>query len=323
MKSKLFVILSVALTLVLGVFGFVQADFSTIQVTINSYEDRFPDIKESYLVWETHMGGDSEIFLYNIVSKEKVQITNNNYDDISPKTDGTYVVWQGFESGEWDIFLWDGNETHTISNRGAADLFPQIANGLVVWTSQPLGDDSLGRGEIILYDAGTQTSTELSEEVDAGNTLDDSAPRINNEEVMWVQTDNDGHYTTYLYPLPNGPCLQAPEDYIWKDSPQTDGSLMVSSPYDGHDKEIVLYNTGLGSHEQFTDNDISDTHPRISGNYVAWVGGEGKASEIYLASYEPGDTGTVFDTGTDVTTGDSNGDGGLCFVSTVANSLRW
>jgi hypothetical protein len=54
---------------------------------------------------------------------------------------------------------------------------------------------------------------------------------------------------------------------------------------DGHDREVYLYNRRLGSDEQVTSNAIEDTYPRISGNRITWMGGQGQASEIFLAVY--------------------------------------
>ncbi|MBW1858932.1 MAG: hypothetical protein JRI70_02380 [Deltaproteobacteria bacterium] len=340
MKSGSFILL-IVIAITLGFNGIPLAGSTITQVTNNSYEDSFPRIKGDYLVWQGYVDGDQEIFLYNIATGETTQITYNDYDDLSPQTDGSNIVWHGFKDGEWDIFLWDGSTVQTISDRSAEDVSPQIANGLIVWASAPFGGDSAGSGEIMFYDVGTKTHILLSGSVDPGNVLDDSAPRISAEEVMWTQTDNDENTTMYLYSLPSGPAFRAPESYIWKGSAQSDGNLMVSTPFDGNDKEIVVHDNTLRSRERITNNDLQDTFPSISGNYVAWVGGQLQAAEIYLAFYEPTDssagfgtgdsgntargfgTGDSGDTGTGFDTGDSGGDSGLCFVSTVASSLSW
>ncbi len=327
-------ILSLLLTVSIIVFGPVAgADTTISQVTSNSYKDSLPQIKGDYLVWQGYVGGHWEVFLYHIATEETTQITDNTYDDVSPQTDGNYIVWQGFKDGEWDIFLWDGTEIQAISDRSAEDLSPQIANGVIVWTSQPFGDDFVGHSEIILYDAGTQTSTVLSADVDQNNTLDDSAPKIDDEVVIWVQTDDQENTTLYMYDLSNGTITENP-DYVWRDSPQRDGNLRVLTRHDGHDREVFVYDTDSRRHHQITDNGLQDRYPSIGGNYVvsmgdegeasgtyvtisgnfiAWMGGQGEGSEIYLTFYQEEAAST------DTKSGGSSG----CFIDTVSNSARW
>ena len=321
-------ILSLLLTLSIILFGPVAwADTTISQVTNNPYEDSFPRIGGNYLVWQGYVGGDWEIFLYNIETGETSQITDNSYDDLSPRTDGNYIVWQGFNDGEWDIFLWDGIEIQAISDRSAEDASPQIANGLIVWTSEPFGDDFVGPEEVMLYDAVTQTLTVLSAEVDPGNTLDDSGPKINDEVVIWVQTDDQENMTLYMYDLGNVTITENPE-YVWRDSPQRDGNLSILTRHDGHDREILVYNSNSRTYHQITDNSLQDRYPSIGGNYVVstgdegeasgiyatitgnfivWMGGQGEGSEIYLTFYQEEAAGT-----------DTNSGGSGCFIDTAA-----
>ena len=280
MKAKWFILL-VIMTIVLGFSGSLLAGSVTTQVTNNSYEDSFPRIKDDYIVWQERNNGDWELFLYNIATGVTTQITDNDYDDLSPQTDGQYVVWQGFDGGEWDIFLWDGSEIKAISDRGAEDVSPQIANGLIVWTSEPFGEDFVGPSEVVLYDVETQTRTVLSADVDPGNTLDDSGARINDEVVIWVQTDDQDNTISYMYDLSNGSITENPE-YVWRDTPQRDGNLSVLTRHDGHDREIFVYSSSSRRYYQVTDNSLEDRYPSISGNRVAWMAG----GEIFFAEYE-------------------------------------
>lgn len=273
-------VVSLLLTISIMVVGPMALAGTTIsRITSNSYVDSLPRIKGNYLVWQGSVDGDLEIFVYNMGTGVTTQITNNDYDDMSARTDGTYVVWQGFDNGEWDIFVWDGTEIQAISDRGAEDVSPQIANGLVVWASEPFGDDFLSPEEVILYDAGTRTHTVLSAGVDPGNTLNDSAPTINDEAVIWVQSDAEDNTTLYMYDLSDGTTTEKPDDVFLKDSPQRDGSLSVLTRHDGHDRELFVYNSECGRYHRITDNDYQDTYPSISENHVAWM----SAGEIFLA----------------------------------------
>ena len=337
MKSKWIAVLAILLAAVSGFSGLAHAEqIAKKQVTENSYEDSSPQIKGNYLVWQGQVGGDWEIFLYNVATtgEDPVQVTDNDYGDILPQTDGNYVVWLGFSQPGSEIFLYDilSGETTQITNDSHVDSSPQIANGRVVWTSHQVGD-SVEPGEIILYDIVKEERTILSSYgwIDPGNNFDDSSPRINDDSVMWVQAANDTpNPTLYVYDL-NSPVVDdtnpapAGRGFVWEDSPQTDGNLTVYTRVVGDDREIFVRNTGLTgikTYEQITNNDLKDRYPRISGNRIAWVAGEGKMREIYLAFYgedtSTDDGGGGGDTDTSTGDGGGGGGGGLCFIATAA-----
>ncbi len=299
---KLILSLLVTVSIILfGSIGVAAINSTITQVTNDPYENSLPQIKGDYLVWQAYVDGDQEIFLYNIATGVTTQITDNAYADVSVQTDDDYIVWQGFNDGEWDIFLWDGSDIKTISNRGAEDLSPQIADGFIVWTSEPFGDDFVGPEEIILYDVGSETYTTLSEFVDSGNNFDDSAPKINDEVVIWVQTDDQDNTTLYMYDLGDGTITENP-DYVWRDSPQRDGDLTVLTRHDGDDREIFLYDSDSREYHQITDNDLADRYPSISGNHIAWMAD----GEIYLAAFRfPAGEGTEIIDDTYINPGDN------------------
>ena len=265
--------------IVLGSVALAQT--TVTQVTTNAYEDTLPQIRGDSLVWQGYVGGNWEIFACNTRTGVTTQITQNDYDDLAPQTNGAVVVWQGFANDEWDIFLWDGLQTRMISEASAEDVSPQIVNGFVVWTTEPMVVDSQGPGEIVLYDISTETRTILSSNVDPGNALDDSAPRINDEVVIWIQNDGEDNTTLYLYDLSAGTTTANP-DYLWIDRSQKDGDFGVLSKHDGNDMELFLKSSQSGKLDQITSNSIQERYPTISGNRIAWMAG----GEIFLAEFK-------------------------------------
>ena len=284
MKRKLFISLIISFITVLAYNVQAQAETNIIQVTNNNYEDSFPCINDDYLVWQAYEDGDWEIKLYDIENEETLTITDNGYNDISPQTDGDYVVWFGSTNQGGEIFRYEigsANSTQQITSKTDTNVYspPKIADGLVVWTSHEV-TDSIEPGEIILYDIGAQAGQQLTD-----NDLDDVSPKINSETVTWVQIDEADNSVLFRYLLPDGPAEPAPADFIWEDSPQTDGDLTVSMRNDGSNWEIIVREDGEKGFDQITDNSMNDRYPRISGNNIAWMGGEGNASEIYVAQY--------------------------------------
>jgi len=280
MKRKLLISLIISFITVLGLSVSAQAGTTTTQITSNSNEDSMPQIKGNYLVWQAYVGGDWEIKLYDIKTKETLTVTDNDYNDISPRTDGEYVVWFGACNQGGEIFQYNiaTGETTKITNDSNVDSPPKIADGRVVWASHQV-TDSVEPGEIKIYDINTGQHDQLTH-----NQQDDSSPRINSESVIWIQTDGADNSVLFIHDISQGTTQETPGGFIWKDSPQTDGDLTVSMTNDG-DSEIIVRQDGQNGFEQITDNTINDRCPRISGNNIAWVSGEGKASEIYLATY--------------------------------------
>ncbi len=278
MKLRLLTSL-VVLTGILVFGGLLHADSTVMQVTNNSYDDSLPQIKGDYVVWQGKVNGDWEIFVCNIYTPEApIQITDNDYDDISAQTDGNYVVWLGYSRSGGEIFLYDIASANTtqITDDNDVDSPPQIADGRAVWASQEV-TDSVEPGEVMLYHIATQVTEQLT-----NDALDDSDPRINNETVLWIQTDEDDNSSLFIHEIATGITAEAPEGFVWEDSPQTDGDLTVLTRHDGNDREIFLRNSDSRRHHQITNNDLEDTYPSISGNHMAWMAG----GEIFLAEYK-------------------------------------
>lgn len=285
-------------------------------ITDNSYEDGYPQIKGDILVWQGYKNGNWEIFLFDISTEEIHGITANQYDDVSPQTDGNYLAWLGQDRPGGDVFLYEisTGKTSRITDSGSnINSPPRIADGRVVWVTQAV-TDSVEPGEIMLYDIATRTTTQLT-----FNSQDDSGPRINNEAMVWVRTELDGDMVLHIYDLATGNSMEAPEDYVWQEDPQSDGALTVSTRYDGIDREIVVYNHALKTYEQITDNVFEDTYPRISGGSIAWVGGAGTTSEIFLnADVNPISLASSGSSSGLSGTTNTGGGGGGCFIAAAA-----
>jgi len=285
MKKNLFISLIISFITILGLNVSARAETTIIQVTSNSCEDSMPRITGNYVVWQGYVNNNWEIFLYNIDTKATFRITNNSYNDVSPRTDGNYVVWLGASNEGSEIFLYDiakgGSPTHITIDTNV-DCPPRIADGRVVWASHQV-TNSVEPGQINLYDIATGHTLQLGD-----FAADDCSPRINSETVIWNRVDKNDNISLYTYDLAGGTARRAPRDFIWKESPQTDGKLTVSLIHDNNNSEIIIRDSDQEEFEQITHNSINDRHPGINGNYIIWMGGEGQASEIYLALYGTG-----------------------------------
>jgi len=276
-KAKILIIV-IVLGFILITTCAVHADATMTQITHNAYEDTFPHMKDHCLVWQGYVNGNCQIFYYDIAAKAgPTQMTSDSYDHLNPQTDGRYIVWWADNASGAEIWLHDTQTQQKIEISppdGRHHYLPVIANGRVAWMGFVPGDTIIR--DIFLFDvsSGLQQLT--------NDNLDHGAPRINDTEVMWVQADDQDHITVLVHDLATGDTFEAPEGYIWEDSPQRDGFLRGLTRYDGHDWEIVLWNKHLKGFEAITDNALDDGHPCISSGHVAWTAG----GEIFLAEYK-------------------------------------
>lgn len=327
LKSHLLVL--VFLTVVaMTTGGALAAEVWTTEKTTTVSHNSFPQLKGQYLVWQargrtagaTSGSGDWEIFLFSIDSQVMTQVTDDDYDDISPQTDGDYVVWQKHDKSLGNqIYLYEIDGGHPpggrmISYNDSLDHYaPEIAKGRIVWTAQLIAG-SFEPGQIMLCDARNLRGPELISDSD----WDCSSPRIDGDRVVWTQSDSNGAVELFMYDLTQKSGEPEPvlPSFAWQDSPQRDGKLTVLTAHDGTDREVFLYDTALKFYEQITDNDVQDRYPRISGDNIAWVSGEGEASEVYLSAdldIEPPEPEPPSGNGNG-NDGSSGGGGGSCFI---------
>lgn len=301
---------SISLLALVALFGFgspVQAQ-TVVRLTTNTNPDILPQISGNYVVWQRYVGGNWEIFLHNRITSTTTQITTSSPDDISPQTDGRYIVWLRNESGG-AIYRYDistgGPAIAVPAIAGArVNSRPQVANGYITWTSNPLVSGDLGPGEIYLYRISTGTTTNISTATDPGNALNDVAPQIDATTVGWNRenemgtTDPSDDVTTYMsYDIASAATVPESAIYTWPENPQVAGKLSVSSRSDGTGRKIFLqYDGRLTKH--ITNSPIADafnTYPRISGATLVWVGGVGTSSEIYTMTDPDTDSDGVTD----------------------------
>jgi beta propeller repeat protein len=331
-KSKLSLIV-ICLIVSLGSTGFLRAE----PLTANNYPDTSPSIDGDYVIWQRHVNGNWEIFLYNIASGALRPITDNAFDEIAPQIDGNYAVWQGYVNGNWEIFLYDvaSGNLRRITTNGDQDLSPRIAGDWVAWMQVP-GPDSEVQ-EIFLFRIPSGPTIPLTD-----NGRENAILQMDSNTLLWAEIaepENTALYTCNLT-QPNPQPELAPEDYVWTgDTPQRSGDLSVFAQYTGGNAEIFLRDSSTRVQEQITNNSIYDGQPSIGesrivqtgddaeeagtrGNFIVWVGGEAQDSEIYLdfygGAFTPKVTASAEDDGAG-TTGGGGGGGGLCFINSMAN----
>lgn len=291
----------IAMALLIG-YSLPAYAITPVQITSNLTKDAEPYIYDGQLVWQEMVNNNWEIFHYNISTGKTTQLTSNTVDDMFPRTDGDYVAWLGDGmNGALSFYNIETGVTQVIPEEEGDFIksAPQIATGYITWAMSPVAA-SVEPGDIYLYNIASGVTTNISALVDSGNQLEDIGPRINDSLVGWLEVDDLGNAdpeddveTFMLYDIGAGTAAAAPGDFIWRESPQSDGKQSILLRNDGNDREIFIQK-GM-TPVQVTDNTVDDSWPCISGTTIAWVSGSGEAAEIYIA-----------DTDSD---SDSNGDG--------------
>ncbi|MDJ0574570.1 MAG: hypothetical protein QNJ65_05325 [Xenococcaceae cyanobacterium MO_234.B1] len=117
-----------------------------IELTNNSiFEGEDPQIDGNYIVFEGYAGQSSDIFLYNIATKETTNITDNFSGDQDPQIDGNIVVWESFDLNGQDkeisLYNIDTKETIQLTNNSFDDEDPDVSEGNIVWEGLVDGQD--------------------------------------------------------------------------------------------------------------------------------------------------------------------------------------
>ena len=241
------------------------------------------DTDENYAVWESVVGYDREILLYNADTDSTIQLTNNDTDDIQPRIHGSNVVWVGHDGdsgheNDKEIYYYDINTgiTTQLTQSEYAVGGPEVSDTHVTWW----GDTATDR-EIFLYDISTGVTETISSKINDHGGLDDYDPRISGSTVVWSGYDGKD-FEIYVYDNATDQITEVTTNTTRDGWAQIDGDNVVWRGYDGTDYEVYLYQIGSGITTQLTDNTQDDNAPQVSGVNVVWQGYDGVA---------PGDRG--------------------------------
>ncbi len=260
-------------------------------ITDNLVDDLSPDLSEGRVVWSAYDGNDTEIYAWE--DGAFFQVTDNEQDDYNPRISGQNMVWQVNDGNDSEIVFWDGVEPQ---------ILPEFEELYVDENGDPL---PLSRG-IRLTD----------------NDVDDSAPAIDGNTVVWQAVDEIEGDTDIFY-WQGGNILNLTQTAYSEFAPAVDADRVAWTARltdgDPNSDEIMLWDAGVLS--QLTENQVSDGYADVSGAHVVWEQDDGGTStiqgiigvELRQFSAEPDDSNHraslhdngVFWLSTDSTTGNS------------------
>ena len=266
-------------------------------------------ISGNYLVWESKVDGDWEIYLWNNTSDETAywqdedgqpilhspkihKLTDNDYDDrfASVYADGSVVnvAWssRNGETDDYEVQLWhddlgddEDGKVYTLTNNVTNDTQTRVSGTHVAW----LGNDNFDQ-EIYLLDIADRI--EIGDGYQAknvsNNAFNDAAPQLSGSRVVWVGQE-PGDSEIYLYDvdrfeLDGTEAQRVSQNSVNDERPQIDGRNIVWQS----DGDIYLYEIAVNPIDQTPATDIlaqfagtiptNNQNPKISGENVIWQG---------------------------------------------------
>jgi beta propeller repeat protein len=230
-------------------------DWQFLQLTDNAYDDRYPEVDGSSVVWESWVDDDdSEVLLYDGIATS--QLTDNTSEDDYPDVSGSNVVWRSDDH----VFLYDGTSVIQLSDNG--NNYPaRIFGSNIVWESFD-GSDY----EIYLYNTDTAQMTQVTD-----NAISDYDPYVSESYVVWYGFDGSD-YEVYLYEIETAQITQITNNsYEDRDACVSDSYVVWRGKKSGN-FDIFLYDIGTAATTQLTNTMFDDFNCRVSGSNVVWYG---------------------------------------------------
>jgi hypothetical protein len=240
----------------------------TVQLTNDTYPDRYPQIDSGKVAWVKY--GDTRVNLFDGTSI--ITIADHAAENV--QIDSGQVVWNTVYDKE--LYYYDGFSVHQLTSdpydpyfpEKYADIDPQIDEGKIVWQRyNEWGEEYAvflytGASTIQLTDYGHTDGGRLKPQIDAG-------------QIVWMMAEWEDVNSIFFH---NGITTTKLADY--GDNPQIDAGQVVWQGHDGFDWEIFFYNGT--STIQLTNNSYHDKTPQIDAGQVVWQGSDGTDWEIFF-----------------------------------------
>lgn len=242
------------------------------QITNTASIEYGPKVSGSWMVWGREV---NDLLLYNIATGgAPVQFIapGGNGNELDPCIFGNWVSFTGSD-GDMEIYYHDiaAGVTHKLTNNSLFDYESKINDQYIAWIQWD-GNDR----EVMLYNRDTGATTQLSD-----NTVNEGQLLLDGSNLVWASGTGSGSSSDSLYchDAVTGTSKVIATNVSFYEPVVMNDRFIVYSGWDGHDREIYVYEISSGTTTQLTDNEQHDEKPQVRGERIVWQVYDGPEDE--------------------------------------------
>lgn len=266
-----------------------------LRLTNDDFDQQYPAISGTKVVWQDDRNGDWDIYLYDAATGQTRRLTDDPKDQERPQIAGHYVVWEDYRNSQLrenpDIYMLDletGVEMMVNSPDslwGGYELRPAIddTNGVVVvWYESANGISECGR-TFYRYIDGSGGPIQAYQD-----SITQTSPWVSEQKIVWTDTDLGGVYFRYVI------SQYTPTIVLERMSNDTVTGLRISGDrivWSQYIPEGMIYNIRLcemyptmenGTKSWLSPHESFQTEPAIDGDLVVWNDDRNGNADLYL-----------------------------------------
>ena len=222
-----------------------------------------PEVANGVIVYVnfTTIDGYSDILRYNVSDATFQNLTlGSSGQAVSPAVSSQFIVWSESREGNFEIYARDlmTGEERRITNIAESDESPKVSGKNIVWQRCVTYSQVC---DIWAYNWSTGVTTQVTN----SPTIDESAPHIDGNFIVFVQTAN-GEADIALYDLSTGVTKTLSRAGA-QSFPYVNGENVIFNSFDGTSLHIGLW------HPSTDDSFILPVGPAGSNQYLSDIEG--------------------------------------------------
>ena len=234
-----------------------------------------PHIYGDRIVWEEIRDGKSDIYMYDLSTKQEAQISTSGTANY-PAIYDNRIVWYDSRNGKCDVYMYDlsTQQETQISTSGTAYASypgPDIYKDKIVWGEFGEYIDSTN---LVMYNISTQQETQITNSGSGGvSTRGFYGFAIYGDKIVMGKPGGDDHSSIFMYDLStsqeigvsSGGSAGYPDIYgdkiVWHDGRNGDDYNRIS--------DIYMYDISTQQETQISTSGEAYA-PAIYGNRMVW-----------------------------------------------------